>query len=136
RERHPEKTEPRPTHVTAIETAHAVVAPLAHRRASQSIPITAYEMAQRVTAECVAAKQDHVECENQRTDSDAEMGCASRWIWKPHRDVRVVRKNGDEHERDVHEVAMHVLQNQREPPLAPIARARFANRAVGRIRPE
>ena len=63
--------------------------------------------------------------------------CAGRRVRQPQRQPHVVRQHDDEDHRDVGEVAMHVLQHEREPALAPVARAaRLADGARDRVLPE
>src|SRR5450755_2766380 len=64
----PEKTQPRPQHVAAIETAHRVVAARARRRLRLGIEKSANEMTQRMAAERVTAQQYDVDDEHERTD--------------------------------------------------------------------
>src|SRR5262249_29888144 len=49
---------------------------------------------------------------------------------------RVVGQDDDEQQRDVEEIPVDVLQDEREGPLAEIRLARLADRAVRRISPE
>src|ERR1043165_2764232 len=93
-------------------------------------------MAQRVTAECVAAEKNDVEGEHDRAEADAEMFLAGARISEPHRLVGVAGKNHQEDERDVEEVAMDVLQNERQIALTAVALARLTDSAVGRVGPE
>ncbi len=57
-------------------------------------------------------------------------------VGEPHRLPDVVREEQDEHQREVQEVAMDVLQDQRETNARPVALARLADRAGRRVGPE
>ncbi len=68
--------------------------------------------------------------------ADAELLAAVRG-GEPQRQPHVVGQHEEEQDGDIGEVAVDVLQHQREPALAAVARAaRLAHRARDRIRPE
>ena len=89
-----------------------------------------------MAAERIPAEQDDVEEHHQSPDADAEMNVLRYRILEPERLVNIGGEQDDEEKRDVHEVAMDVLQDEGEPTLAPVALARLADRAGGRISPE
>ncbi len=70
---YPEQTEPGEEHVTAVETAHAVIGFLAGWMPRELIDDAAHQVAQRMAAERVAAEQDDVDEQHQRADADAEV---------------------------------------------------------------
>ena len=74
--------------------------------------------------------------EHERADADAERDRARRRVGEPERLPDVVREHDQEAEREEQQVAMDVLQDQRERVLAPVALARLADRAGWRIGPE
>src|SRR5690348_1102009 len=84
-----------------------------------------------MTAERVAAEKNHVERQHQRADAHAELH-ATRAVVPPECLPHVMREKDQEQQRDVHEVAMDVLENQRERPLAEIRLARLTDGAVRR----
>ena len=58
-------------------------------------------------------------------------------IGEPHGQPDVVRQQKQKDDSRIREVTMHVLEQQRERALAPVARAaRLTDRAGGRVRPE
>src|SRR5205085_3675864 len=122
--------------VTAIEAANAVIGLLSHRREREAIEITAEEMPQRVTTERVTAEQHDIHDENDGAEPDAEVLMARIAIEEPHRFVSVASEDDQENERRVEEVAVDVLDHQRQESLTSIALARLANAAIRRIRPE
>src|SRR6266481_1457550 len=87
-----------------------------------------------MAAERVRAEQAEVEREYDRADAHAECAMAGR-VGKPERIVEIVREDEQKRDRDVEEVAVNILEYQREKSLAQIRRARLAHRAVDRIRP-
>ncbi len=92
-------------------------------------------MAERVTAKRITAQQDNIECEHDRSNADAEVLCTGR-IGEPHRFPRVVRKNENEEQRKVQEIAMNVLHDERKGIFAQVSFPRLADGAGGWIRPE
>src|SRR6266513_6537097 len=89
-----------------------------------------------MTPESVTAEQNDVHKEDDRAEPDTEVLMASVPIEEPHRLVGVVAEDDQEHERRVQEVAVDVLDHQRQEPLAAITLAGLADGAVRRIRPE
>ena len=85
--------------------------------AGELVELAADEVAQRVAAERVAAEQDDVDGEDERAEADAEVACPSR-VGEPERLPRVVREDDEEDQREVQEVAVDVLQDERERALA------------------
>src|SRR5688572_14905855 len=98
--------------------------------------MTSDQVAQRVTSQRVAAEQDDVEREHERTDADAEFGASGCRINEPQGSVDVVEENAEEDQRDVEEVAMDVLEHQRKRLLAAVRLARLTDAARGRVGPE
>src|SRR5260221_7563577 len=87
--------------------------------------------AQRITAE-----ENHVQDENDGSDAETKMLDAGYGIFKPHPQPGVVGEQNDEDDREIHEVAMDVLDDEREGALAEVGFARFAHGAVDRVGPE
>ena len=77
-------------------------------------------MAERVAAERVAAEQHDVDGEHERADADAERFLPVAGSVEPHRLPHVLREHEQEQQREVQEVAMDVLQDQRERVLAEV----------------
>ena len=105
----------------AVEAAHAVVGGEAHRRLARAGRAAADQVAQRVAAEGVAAEQDDVGGQHQGADADAEGGLAGGRIGEPQRLPHVVGEEDQEDQRQVEEVAVDVLEDQRERALAAVA---------------
>ena len=61
---------------------------------------------------------------------------AGQRIGEPHRLERVVGEQDDEDDCDIHEVTMHILDDQREGTFAEKGFARFTDGAVDRVSPE
>src|SRR3954464_1345778 len=93
-------------------------------------------MAQRVAAERVAAEEDDIQNENDCADADSEVLHTGRGIREPHSLPRIAREDEEEDQRDVHEVAMHVLENEWQTALSDVAIARLTDGAVYRVSPE
>src|SRR5947209_5672916 len=88
-----------------------------------------------MAAERVAAEEEHVDRQHQRADADAEVsGAVGRG--EPVAAPRVEREDDDEDERGVEEIAMHVLQDERQGALPEIARAWLTDGTARRIGPE
>src|SRR5215472_12878201 len=87
-------------------------------------------MTQRVTAQRIAAEQDYVDQQHQCSSADSETIRELRGL------VDVVAEQDEKDQRQVQEVAVNVLDDEWKVPLAEIGFARFADRAVGRIRPK
>src|SRR5438552_17452195 len=83
-----------------------------------------------MAAQRVASEQDQVGRQDQRPHADAETAL------EPHRLPHIVREDGQEEQRRVEEVAVHVLQDERQRGLAAVALARLADRAGVRVGPE
>src|SRR5215468_6446240 len=93
-------------------------------------------MPQRMASKCIATEQNNVDTEHHRTDADAERIFACRWIDKPKRFPNVIRQNQNEQERQIKKIPMHVLHDERERTLAPVALTRLAHSACRWIGPE
>src|SRR2546423_7977274 len=93
-------------------------------------------MAQRMAAERVAAEQGDVQGQHQRADADAKDLPARRRVAKPQRQVNVMEQNNQEDQRQVEEVAVNVLNDEREAALAEIGLAWLTDGAGWRVGPE
>ena len=83
-----------------------------------------------MTADRIAAEQNDVDREDNCANADAES------VREPERFPHVVAEDENENEREIEEVAVHILQDQRERTLAPVGLARLAHGAGRRIGPE
>src|SRR5258707_73793 len=83
-----------------------------------------------MAAQRIAAQKNCVEQQNQSSDAD------SKTIFKPHSLPRVVRKEHDENECQIQEVAMYVVNDQRKGPLAQILLTRLTHGTRWRICPK
>lgn len=83
-----------------------------------------------MTAQSVAAQQDDIHYENDRSHADAEP------IGKMKCFVRVVSKKGYEYQREIEKIPMDVLEDERKRFLASIFMPRLTDGTPGRICPE
>src|SRR5262245_40987144 len=94
-------------------------------------------MAERVTAERVETNEHHVRRHDQCPEANPERRLTRAGShWKARRQDDVVGKEPDEDEREVKEVAVNVLDDERKLLLAPVTRARLTNRTGRWIGPE
>ena len=119
-----------------VEAGNTAVALAAYRRFRQAIHETADEMAQGMATEGIAAEEEHVEAQDDRSQADTEACFTGSSIGKPHAPVGIVGQEEEKADRDVEKVAMDVLDDQRQGVLSEIAFPRFADRARWRVRPE
>src|SRR5262245_21440276 len=90
-----------------------------------------------MAAERVAREHDDVDGKHQRADADAERLTTGLRVWEPQGEPYVVGEDHEEEDGDVREVAVYVLQHQREPALAAIMDpARFTDSTRSRSGPE
>ena len=68
----PEQTQPRPKHVAAVQARNTAVTLEGSRRARKLIAKPAHEMTQGMTPKGVATKQNDVDREHERADSNPE----------------------------------------------------------------
>src|SRR5947209_16944222 len=87
-------------------------------------------MPERVATKSVAAEQVDVHDQDQRSNTNAEAAI------KPKCFPNVVSEDDDEEQRDVHEIPVNILHDQRERPFPEIRFARLAYRAGRWVRPE
>src|SRR4051812_35145819 len=104
------------------------------RSAREDVLEPADRVTERMAAERIEAQERHVQRENDRSDPDPEL-LLSGGVLEPHPLVRVVREDEEVADRRVHEVAMQVLQDEREGPLAGVRLVRLADGARGRREP-
>src|SRR5688572_28629359 len=93
-------------------------------------------MPERVAAKGEASEQHDIEREHKSAKAHPEGSFAGGWIEKPERFPDIDREKNDKQEREVEEIAVHVLHDQREGTLAEIRFSRFAHGAGRRIGPE
>ena len=89
-----------------------------------------------MAAERIAAEQNNVDSQHNRTDANAKRIFARGRIDKPERFPNVIREDKNEQDREVEKITVHILHDEWERTLAPIALARFAHCAGRRISPE
>ncbi len=89
-----------------------------------------------MAAERVAAKEDDVGRQDERTETNAEADGPGRRIGEPQRQPHVIGEDDDEEQRQIEKVPVDVLEDQRERALAEIRLARLADGARRRIGPE
>ena len=61
---------------------------------------------------------------------------AAGGVGKPERKPRIITKNENENDRQVEEVTMNILEDQREVAFPKIRLPRLAHRAIHRVHPE
>src|ERR1700735_1862095 len=86
-------------------------------------------MPQGVASKGIASEKNYVYRENEGAHADVEA------VLPPHRVPGIFRQEKDENHRDIHEVTMDILNNQRERSFAEILLARLAHGAVWRVHP-
>src|SRR4029450_5614071 len=84
----------------------------------------------------VAAERSHVGGQHECTQPDSKGSAAGCWISEPEGAVHVVDQHNEKAERDVEEISVNVLQDQRKRGLAAVLLAGFPNRTGRRIGPE
>src|SRR5579883_449085 len=134
REANPEQAQPREQHVTAIQRRDAIVTRLTHRTLRNLIPAAAGQVAQRVAPERIGTQQDRVDDHDQGAEGDSEALSAA--LPEPQGPPGITQQDKDENDRQIQEVAVHVLKNQREAALSPVGLSRLPHGAGGRIGPE
>src|SRR5262245_7613263 len=113
-----------------VQRARAVVAGLAHTRFGDFVPAAADHVTNGVAAECIAAEKHDVHGKDNGSETNAELLATGRRIGPPQRKPDIPGEQEEKDDRDVGEVAMDVLQDQREPAFTPVARStRFTDRA-------
>src|SRR5450759_2265652 len=93
-------------------------------------------MSERMASQRVAAEQDDVDGEYDRSEPDPEFLAACVYIEEPHRPVHIAGEDNEKGQRHVEEVAVDVLNHEWEEFFAAIARAGLAHGAVRRVGPE
>ena len=83
-----------------------------------------------MTTKCIPAEKNDVNREHDCAHADPES------MVEPERFPNVVAQDQNENEREIQEIAMHVLHDERERALAEIRFARLTDSAGGRVRPE
>ena len=125
--------------MVSVEDAHGapgLEARPAGRHAREAVELASHEMAQRVAREGVEREEGGVEEQGERPPADADAEPAIR-LREDEAPDHVVPEDDEDHERQVHEVAMQVLEDERELELAAVALALdLAHRAGGRIAEE
>ncbi len=131
READGEKTAPREEHVALVQKggeAPGFEAGAAESGAREAVKLASSEMAKRMAGKSVERKQDNVESEDERADSDAEVAVEEEGT------NGVVPEETDKENREVKEIAMNILQDERKSRFATIiAACRFTYRAGWRI---
>lgn len=117
-----------------IQAADAAVGFFSDGLVREHVPSAANEMPQAVAAECVQAEANDIRGQHERSDADAETGDAVS-PREPERIPRVVSKEQKEKYREIKEVSVNILKDQRKLAFAPIAGTRFSDSACGRIGP-
>ena len=71
-ETNPEETHPRPQHVAAIKTGDTAISLITRWRARKLIAKSANQMPERMATKGVAAEENDIDCENDRSDADSK----------------------------------------------------------------
>src|SRR5258708_5906160 len=131
----------------AVERTHPAPcreARLPATRTGEAIDLPADQMPEGVTAEGVARQQHHVDEHDEGADADTELARprAHRAVsedaaYRPARgEEHVVGEYEDEDYCRVHEIAVHILENERKPGLALVAVPRLADAAGHGVKEE
>ena len=110
-----------------VERARTRIRHIADAMLRDLVMRTADQMPHGVTTERVRAEKHDVDGEDNRPYPDPERRPAVA-VRPSRRKVDVIREQEEEDARDVEEVTVDVLQNQRELVLAPVALSRLAHR--------
>src|ERR1700733_5690315 len=89
-----------------------------------------------MAAQRISSQQANIQRQYKRSHADAEADLAGCRIGEPERMPDIGRQKEKEDDCQVHEIAVDVLQNERERIFAPIRFSRLADRAIWRISPE
>ena len=105
---------------TADRRATAVRRVRARARAREAVELAADEVPRRVAAERERREADHVREQHERAEADAELVRAVARLEEEGADG-VVPEEAEHDDREVEEVAVRVLEDQRQPALAAVA---------------
>src|SRR5260370_38932450 len=100
----------------------------------QLILAPAHEVAERMAAKRITAQEEDVDQEDNRADAEAEVELAivALELARLH---DVPGEKQDKDQSQVQEIPVHILNDQRQAVLAPVALARLADGAVRRVAP-
>src|SRR5215471_12861092 len=87
-------------------------------------------MPQRVATEGVTSEQNNVGQQHERTDTDAEA------ISEPTGLPDIEKQNDNKNQRQVQEVAVNILEDERKGTLTEVLLARFTDGTGGRVGPK
>src|SRR5688500_14491174 len=93
-------------------------------------------MTQRMTSERIPTEEDDIRCEQDRPDAYSELCRARRRVGEPHRFPRIVREKDEKDQREVEEVPVNVLDDERKRIFAKVSFTRLADSAARRVSPE
>ena len=127
---HPEKAEPRPAFVSAVQAADAVVQLVPYRVFGNAVERSSDEMPERVAAEDVSGQEYDIHYQNDGADTDSEA------VRKTERYHGVVDQETPYEIGEPQEITVKILQDQRKASFPQVALARFAYRAGRGIGPE
>src|SRR5207237_7665279 len=99
------------------------------------VTAAANQVTQRVAAERITREQNHVRRQDETSDADAKLPAAGS-VGESEPVDCVDEQNDEEQQREIEEVAVHVLQDERKRSLAEIGFSRFSDRTPGRVSPE
>jgi hypothetical protein len=113
-----------------VEARNAVIELVPHGVFGDAVERAADQMAERVATEDVHRNQDHVYEEDDCANADSEA------IRKPERFPHVVDEERPDDIGEAEEIAVKILEYEREPALAKVSLARLAHGASGGISPK
>src|SRR6266487_5072799 len=125
-----EEAHPRVQHVSLVEDGAPAPQPVAQRVLGEAVEVPAAEVAAGVARQRVDPQHRGVGQQHQRAHSQAEA------VWEGEPPDRVPGVAAREGEHEVEEVAVDVLQDQRESRLAAVAPPGVGDGAGGRRPPE
>src|SRR5581483_8014765 len=120
---HGKEAHPGPALMARVQTAYAFIGAEAERR--EQVETAAYQVPERVTPKRIAAEQDYVGSQNERSQPDPERSPTGHRVGEPERFPDIEDEARQEQERQVEKIAMNVLENQGKPPLAAVCIARL-----------
>src|SRR5947207_9334384 len=98
--------------------------------AGEAIEFSAHQMSPRMAREKIQRQQDDVEQQNQRPESNPNS------VGKEKSFDRVMPKEDEEDNCQIHEITMDILQDERKPCLATIIALTLRHGATRRIEKE
>ena len=100
--------------MSAVEAGRTVVAGVSQRRLRQFVHVPTEQVAPGVATERVTSQQHDIDQQHEGPDADAELLLQRHGVREQQRQPDIVGQDDDEDHRDVEEVAVDVLPDERE----------------------